>query len=118
MKNIAVSGNVVGRSDSWVTWTGSNNFTNMGVHSDEVMMRIPSRYVFNQYRAHWQYIARTRSSPVWAIYQEPSGGGRAPVEDRRAARFDVSGRSGTPAYAGARTAGALPQIDTTGQDMD
>jgi hypothetical protein len=118
MKNIAVSGNVAGRSDSWVTWTGSNNFTNMGVHSDEVMMRIPSRYVFNQYRAHWQYIARTRSSPVWAIYQEPSGGGRAPVEDERAARFDVSGRSGTPAYAGARTTGALPQVDTTGQDMD
>jgi hypothetical protein len=90
------------------------------VHSDEVMIRIPSKYVFRQYRNHWNLIAKTRSSPYWAIYSEPSGGGRAPDEAGRLGSVDTGGRSGTAARrAPAPTSySMLPQVDTSGQDMD
>ncbi|MGH3510386.1 MAG: phospholipase D-like domain-containing protein [Nocardioidaceae bacterium] len=118
MKNFDVSGNVAGNSASWVSWTGSNNFTNLGTHSDEVVMRIASRRIYNRYVAHWKFIAKTRSSTIWKHYDEPQGGGRAPEETaRRAAAFETGGRSGTPAQQMLRD-DALPNLDTTGQDMD
>ncbi|HET7385143.1 MAG TPA: phospholipase D-like domain-containing protein [Nocardioidaceae bacterium] len=118
MKNIAVSGHTVDDTSTWVVWTGSNNFTNMGVHSDEVMMRVPFRDVYRKYVRHWHYIAHTMSSPTWAIYSEPSGGGRAPDDtDRVAARM---GRSPTTRGTSAPTVRRLSplQIRTPGQDMD
>ena len=78
MKTIAVSGNVGDDPSSWVVWTGSDNFTNLGVYSDEVTLRAPSKWLWGKYRAHFDYIRNHHSSPVWAIYPEPAGGGRAP----------------------------------------
>jgi PLD-like domain len=78
MKTIAVSGNVGDDPSSWVVWTGSDNFTNLGIHSDEVTLRVPSRTVYGKYVAQNAFIRRTHSASSWAIYEEPSGGGRAP----------------------------------------
>ena len=118
MKNIDVSGNVAGNSSARVVWTGSNNFTGIGPHSDEVMMRIASAAAYRAYVAHWKFIAKTRSSSIWAHYDEPSGGGRAPDElARRGDLFETGGQTGTPAQQMARD-DALPQLATTGQDMD
>lgn len=77
-KNIAVSGNVRGNGAARVAWTGSNNFTDEGTRFDEVMMRIASVSAFNSYRAQFNYMLRRKSSPVYASYYEPKGGGRAP----------------------------------------
>ncbi len=78
MKAIAVSGNVGSDRSSWVVWTGSDNFSDIGNHSDEVIFRVPSRAVYRRYADHNAFIRRVKSSAVWAIYREPSGGGRAP----------------------------------------
>ena len=87
-KNILASGNVGGNTHARVVWTGSNNFTNGGTHYDEVMMRIPFTSVYNDYRNQFNYMQRRKSSAVWAIFQEPVGGGRAPRMMRPRA-FDV-----------------------------
>jgi HKD family nuclease len=77
-KNIAASG-YIGRSRSaHVAWTGSNNFTNEGVHFDEVMMRIASTSAYNGYVKQYSYIRERKSSATYANFSEPSGGGRAP----------------------------------------
>ena len=81
MKAFAASGNIGGDSSAWVTWTGSNNWSDRSLRCDEVTLRIPSRGVFNAYAAHWSYIRRTHSVGWWAIYEEPGGGGRAPGDD-------------------------------------
>ena len=78
LKAIAASGNVGSDRSSWVVWTGSDNFSNLGVHSDEVVFRISSRSAYRRYVDHNAFIRRVGSSPVWAIYREPRGGGRAP----------------------------------------
>jgi hypothetical protein len=85
-KMFAASGNVGSDSSSQVVWTGSNNFTNGGPHFDEVMLRIQSASAFNQYRNQFNLIRARRSSAVWATFQEPRGGGRAPVPEEKAVR--------------------------------
>ncbi len=77
-KTIAVSGNVGDDPSAWVVWVGSDNFTNLGIHSDEVTMRTFSHRLYDKYTARNAFIRRVKSSPTWAIYNEPSGGGRAP----------------------------------------
>ncbi|MGN6130042.1 MAG: phospholipase D-like domain-containing protein [Nocardioidaceae bacterium] len=81
LKVFAASGNVAGDPSAWVTWTGSNNWTDKSLHADEVTLRIPSRAVYRAYVDHWDFMRRRRSVDWWAIYQEPSGGGRAPEAD-------------------------------------
>ena len=61
-----------------MAWTGSNNFTNEGVHFDEVMMRIASTSAYNGYVKQYSYIRERKSSATYANFSEPSGGGRAP----------------------------------------
>jgi hypothetical protein len=78
MKMFAASGVVAGDPSSWVTWTGSNNWADRSLRADEVTLRIRSRYVYRKYVGHWNFMRATRSSSVWAIYEEPNGGGRAP----------------------------------------
>ncbi len=85
MKSVAVSGVVGADTSAWVVWTGSNNFTNLGLHDDEVTIRIPFRSAFAAYRGHFDYIRIHKSAANWAIYEEPSGGGRA----RAATRFEA-----------------------------
>ena len=85
-KMFAASGNVGSDTSSQVVWTGSNNFTNGGPQFDEVMLRIRSAAAFNQYRNQFNYIQARRSSAVWATFQEPRGGGRAPVPEEKALR--------------------------------
>jgi len=77
-KFIAVSGRVGSDSAAWVVWTGSNNFSNLARHDDEVTMRIPFRSAFAAYRIHFDFMTRRKSAANWAIYQEPGGGGRRP----------------------------------------
>lgn len=77
-KNLAVSGYVGNDRSANVVWTGSNNYTNGGTHYDEAMMRIPFRSAYVAYRNQFQYISNRLSSPKYAIFQEPQGGGRAP----------------------------------------
>ena len=84
-KNIAVSGNVAGNTASRVVWTGSNNFTNDGTHFDEVMMRISDGAAYAQYAKQWTYMRNTKSSPIYANFSEPTGGGRAPATPQRVA---------------------------------
>jgi hypothetical protein len=78
MKMFAASGNISGDSSNWVTWTGSNNWADRSIRADEVTIRIPSRSVYNAYVNHWNFMRARRSSGTWAIYEEPSGGGRVP----------------------------------------
>lgn len=78
MKMFAASGNVNGKRANWVVWTGSNNFSDRSLKADEVTLRIPSRSVYNAYVEHWKFIKKRRSSPYWAMFEEPVGGGRAP----------------------------------------
>ncbi len=85
MKTIAVSGNVGQDPSSWVVWNGSDNFTNLGPRDDEVIMRTYGRTLYQRYVAHNAYIRRVKSSGTWAIYEEPSGGGRAPDAEARTA---------------------------------
>jgi hypothetical protein len=59
-------------------WTGSNNWVTKSLHADEVTLEIRSALVYRRYVAHWKFMERRRSTPVWALYQEPEGGGRAP----------------------------------------
>jgi phospholipase D-like protein len=77
-KNISVSGYVGSKRSTHVAWTGSNNFTNDGTHFDEVLLRIDSHTVYRKYVDHFKYISSHKSSPIYANYSEPSGGGRAP----------------------------------------
>ena len=80
MKMFAASGNVAGDPSSWVTWTGSNNWADRSINADEVTLRISSPAVYRAYVDHWKAMRARRSSAIWAIYEEPSGGGRAPEE--------------------------------------
>jgi hypothetical protein len=78
MKMFAASGRVGSDSNSYVTWTGSNNWADRSVKADEVTLRIPSKSVYNAYVDHWNFMRARRSSSTWAIYEEPGGGGRVP----------------------------------------
>jgi phosphatidylserine/phosphatidylglycerophosphate/cardiolipin synthase-like enzyme len=78
LKSIAISGNVAGNRSARVVWTGSNNFTNEGLNFDEVSVRIASASAYNSYARWFKYMSARKSSPVYANYSEPEGGGRAP----------------------------------------
>ena len=43
MKMYAVSGHVGSDRSSWYVWTGSNNWTDRGLHADEATLRIRSQ---------------------------------------------------------------------------
>jgi hypothetical protein len=78
LKNIAVSGRVGGSRHARVTWTGSNNFSNEGLNFDEVIVRIAARSAYRSYVRQFVYMRNRLSSPVYANFSEPSGGGRVP----------------------------------------
>ena len=78
MKMFAASGRIGSDRSAWVTWTGSNNWADRSIRGDEVTLRIASYGVYRSYVRHWNAMRVRRSSPVWAIYPEPGGGGRAP----------------------------------------
>jgi len=78
MKLLAVSGHLGHDRSAFVTWTGSNNWTDRGNHADEVVLRIASKRVYQAYVRQWRHIRDTRSTGVWALFHEPEGGGRAP----------------------------------------
>ena len=61
-----------------MVWTGSNNFTDRGLRADEVTLRIADRGAYGQYVQNWLFQRNQRSSNMWAVYEEPGGGGRAP----------------------------------------
>jgi hypothetical protein len=77
-KNISVSGHVGDDPSARVVWTGSNNFTNDGLHFDEVLLRIASASTYRAYVDRFKFISTHKSSPIYANYSEPTGGGRAP----------------------------------------
>jgi hypothetical protein len=77
-KNISVSGHVGDDPSARVVWTGSNNFTNDGLHFDEVLLRIASVSTYRAYVDRFKFISTHKSSPIYANYSEPTGGGRAP----------------------------------------
>jgi hypothetical protein len=78
-KMIAASGVIGTDHSAWAVWTGSNNFTNDGIHFDEVMQRISLRSAFASYKDRWWFIRNRKSSPTWATFLEPIGGGRPPA---------------------------------------
>ncbi|MGA8210127.1 MAG: phospholipase D-like domain-containing protein, partial [Nocardioidaceae bacterium] len=78
LKMMAVSGRVGSDRSAWVVWTGSNNWTDRGNRADEVTLQIVSRPVYNAYVRNWKFMRKRRSTPVWAMFPEPTGGGRAP----------------------------------------
>ncbi len=77
-KNIAISGHVGSHTARRMAVTGSNNWTNEGINFDEVVLRISTTSAYRSYRNQWIYIRNHKSSPVYANYSEPTGGGRAP----------------------------------------
>jgi hypothetical protein len=77
-KNMMANGRVGSDTSARVVWTGSNNFTDGGTHYDEVMLRIPFTSAYYDYLRQFRYISDRLSSAVYAIFQEPSGGGRPP----------------------------------------
>ena len=54
-KYMALSGGFRGETASYV-WTGSENWSNLGLRNDEVTIRIPGRSVFKQYVANFDYL--------------------------------------------------------------
>ncbi|NUR08214.1 MAG: hypothetical protein HOQ45_14550 [Nocardioidaceae bacterium] len=80
MKMFAAAGNVAGNPGSHVVWTGSNNWADRSIRCDEVTLRIASASAYRRYVDHWTFMRNRRSSAKWAIYPEPSGGGRAPAD--------------------------------------
>ena len=78
MKMVAVSGVVAGDRRARVVWTGSNNWSLKSLHADEVTLEIKSALVYRRYVKHWKLMERLRSSPTYANFSEPEGGGRAP----------------------------------------
>lgn len=78
MKMLAVSGHVGHDHSSRVVWTGSNNWVDKSLHADEVTLRIRSARAYRSYVRHWKAMRNRRSSPYYASFHEPEGGGRAP----------------------------------------
>lgn len=78
MKVLAVSGHVGHDHSSRVVWTGSNNWVDKSLHADEVTLRIKSAHAYRDYVHHWTVMRNLRSSPYYASFHEPEGGGRAP----------------------------------------
>jgi phosphatidylserine/phosphatidylglycerophosphate/cardiolipin synthase-like enzyme len=78
MKMVAVSGRIGDDRHDRVVWTGSNNWVDRSLHADEVTLRIESDSAYRKYVRHWKFMRWRRSTPYWAKYQEPRGGGRAP----------------------------------------
>jgi phosphatidylserine/phosphatidylglycerophosphate/cardiolipin synthase-like enzyme len=78
MKMMAVSGHVGHDHSARVVWTGSNNWVDKSLHADEVTLRIRSDRAYRAYVRHWKVMRNRRSSPYWATFNEPVGGGRAP----------------------------------------
>ena len=78
LKNIDIAGHIGGDHSAWTAYTGSNNFTDEGRHFDEVRLQIRTRSAYASYVRWFKYISRHRSSPVYANFSEPVGGGRAP----------------------------------------
>ncbi len=78
LKMVAASGHIRSNRAARVVWTGSNNWTDKSLHADETTLEIRSAQAYRRYAAHWRFMERRRSTPVWALFQEPRGGGRAP----------------------------------------
>ena len=78
LKMYAVSGHIGDDRSAQVVWTGSNNWTDKSDHGDEVTLRVDSAAAYRAYVQHWQHVRRSHSSPLWALFEEPIGGGRAP----------------------------------------
>jgi len=78
MKMFAVSGRIGNNRRDRVVWTGSNNFVDKSLHADEVTLRIRSAWAYRKYVKHWKFMRWRRSSAIWAKFEEPEGGGRAP----------------------------------------
>jgi HKD family nuclease len=78
LKMFAASGNIAADRSAWVVWTGSSNWSDRAIRSDEVTLRIPSKTVYRSYVEHWKFMRHRRSSARWATFREPLGGGRAP----------------------------------------
>ena len=78
LKMYAISGHIGEDHSSDVVYTGSSNWTDRANHGDEVTLRIESAAAYRAYVGHWTFMATHRSSPLWAFYEEPVGGGRAP----------------------------------------
>jgi hypothetical protein len=78
LKMFAVSGRIGKNRRDRVVWTGSNNFVTRSLRADEVTLRIKSAWAYRKYVKHWKFMRRRRSSPIWAKFEEPEGGGRAP----------------------------------------
>ena len=88
LKSFAVAGRIGGNSSAYATYTGSENFSDRSIRGDEVMVRIPYRTAFAQYRKHWNFMRTRRSSGTWATYLEPSVNNPGP-ERKAAARTPV-----------------------------
>lgn len=78
LKMYAVSGHIGKDRSAEVVWTGSNNWTDKSDHGDEVTLRIASSAAYRAYVRHWKFVRDSHSSPFWALFEEPVGGGRAP----------------------------------------
>ncbi len=79
LKMFAISGRVLDDPSAHVVYTGSNNWTDRSNRADEVTLRIDSAAAYRAYVRQWRHIRATRSTPVWAMFEEPVGGGRAPT---------------------------------------
>jgi phosphatidylserine/phosphatidylglycerophosphate/cardiolipin synthase-like enzyme len=54
-KYMTLSGTYRGTA-GYQVWTGSENWSNLGLHNDEVTIRIPGRGVHRQYVANFDYL--------------------------------------------------------------
>ncbi len=54
-KYMMLSGTYRGTAGHQV-WTGSENWSNLGLHNDEVTIRIPGRSTYAQYVANFDYL--------------------------------------------------------------
>ncbi len=55
-KWVAVSGSYGANHATWNVWTGSQNFSGMGLINDEVTIQLPGKTTFRGYQANFDYI--------------------------------------------------------------
>lgn len=63
-KYLLVSGRFRRDRSSWIVWTGSANWSDRAIRSDEVTLRISRRGAFDRYQAHFRHLWTWQSTWV------------------------------------------------------
>lgn len=85
-KYLLVSGRFRRDPSSWIVWTGSTNWSDRAIRSDELTVRISRRGAFARYRAHFRHLWTLQSTRVTSRTTAAAGQGTAFTRRRGVAR--------------------------------